>query len=168
MRYRLRAGLLLAAILSTAPAAAQLSVEEAREAQMLRQSVFELLSWNMEPLASMARGTRPFDEEKAIAHSRRIAALAPMIPELFEADTRNTGVYNRAKDIVWDNWDTFQDRARDLELAARQMMVVAEGGDARALNGHIRTLGGSCGACHDLFRFMESDPSFPFRDSARR
>lgn len=162
MRKALLAGLFLAGSLTAAPGHAQMSLEEGREAQQLRQSVFELLSFNMEPLADMGRGTVPFDQEKAVLHAERIGVLATMIPEVFRPDTRGSGAYTRAKDFIWDNWDAFEEHARDLEIAAGAMAEAAAAEGAAGVRSNIRNLGGACGACHDLFRFQTSDPGWPF------
>jgi hypothetical protein len=54
-----------------------------------RQAVFKLLGVNMGPIVGMARGAVPFDASIAERNARRIAMLAPMIPELVGAmDTR--------------------------------------------------------------------------------
>lgn len=159
MRKLLSTSICLSLMLATVPAWAQMPYDEALKAQSLRQSVFELLSYNVETLALMSRGVIDFDGKVAVRNAERIAQLAPMITETFEADTRNSGLNSRAKDIIWDNWDTFVERRLDLERAAQGMVEAASDGDRTAMARAMRPIGQACGACHDMFRFLPNDPA---------
>jgi cytochrome c556 len=159
MRKPLINTLSLLLCLASVTADAHMPYEQALEAQTLRQSVFELLSFNVETLALMSRGVIDFDEEVAVRNAERIGVLAPIITELFAADTRNTGIKTRAKDIIWDNWDTFVERRLDLERAAKGMQEAARGGDRASMARAMRPIGQACGACHDMFRFLPNDPA---------
>lgn len=140
---------------------AQLSQDEAEQARATRMAAFRLLSHNMEPIAGMARGRVPFDAALAERNARNVVALSRMIPDLFETDTRDTGIYTRAKDFIWDNWDSFEAHAEELTRNASLMVEAAASGDQNALSQAMRRTGPACGACHDLFRFQESDPALP-------
>jgi len=140
---------------------AQLSPDEAEQARATRMAVFRLLSHNMEPIAGMARGRVPFDAELAERNARNVAALSQLIPDLFVADTRDAGIYTRAKDFIWDNWDSFVAHSEELTRNANLMAEAAASGDQSALSQAMRRTGPACGACHDLFRFQESDPALP-------
>ena len=50
-----------------------------------RKSLFKLLRFNLIPLVGMAQGA-PFDAALAEKNGRRIAALAPMIPDVLAHD----------------------------------------------------------------------------------
>ena len=100
----------------------------------------------------MARGA-PFDAEVAETNGRRIAALAPMIPDVMNAmDTREFDVETEALDIVWEDQSDFRIKAEALEEAANAFADAAATGDQRAAMGAFRGLGGGCGNCHDKFR----------------
>jgi len=117
-----------------------------------RQSVFKLLYFNLIPIAGMARGA-PFDAELAEKNARNIAALAPMIPDLFSAmDTRDFDVETEALDVIWENPSEFAAKAQALLEGANNFAEVASGGDMAATLGAFRGLGGGCGNCHDDFR----------------
>jgi len=125
----------------------------AEEATITRQGVFRLLAFNIGPVVGMARGDIDFDAALAERNARRIAALAPMIPDVFAAmDTRTFDVETEALPVVWDNTDEFSDKARNLVEAANTFADIAAGGDQRATMGGVRALGGACGNCHDTFR----------------
>jgi cytochrome c556 len=118
-----------------------------------RQAVFKLLGVNMGPIVGMARGAVPFDASIAERNARRIAMLAPMIPELVGAmDTREFDVETEALPVIWDNMDEFSERAADLVDAANTFADLAAGGDQAATLGGLRAFGGTCGNCHDSFR----------------
>ena len=118
-----------------------------------RQAVFKLLRHNIGPIVGMARGMMDFDAAIAERNARRIAALAPMIPELLAAmDTREFDVTTEALPVIWDDMDGFADKAQDLVDAANTFADIAAGGDQAATMAGVRGLGGACGNCHDMFR----------------
>lgn len=118
-----------------------------------RQGLFKLLGYNMGGISGMARGTVEFDAAVAERNARRIAALAPMIPELFAArDTRGFDLETEALPIIWDRQDEFREKAMNLENAANTFAGIAAGGDRAQILGGIRAFGGACGNCHETFR----------------
>ena len=126
--------------------------QRAAGATETRQSVFKLLLFNLLPIAGMAQGA-PFDAELAEKNAYNIAALAPMIPDLFAAmDTRDFDVETEALDVIWENPAEFAAKAQALLEGANTFAEVAAGGDMAATLGAFRGLGGSCGNCHDDFR----------------
>ena len=117
-----------------------------------RQAVFKLLGVNIGPIVGMARGA-PFDAAVAERNATRMAALAPMIPELFAAmDTREFDVETEALPVIWDNPDDFAAKAAALQEAATAFAATAAGGDQAETLGGLRNLGGTCGNCHDSYR----------------
>ena len=118
-----------------------------------RQAVFKLLSFNMGTISGMARVTVEFDAAIAERNANRIAALAPMIPEVFAAnDTRDFTVETEALPIIWDRMDEFGEKAANLAAAANTFAEVARAGDRAATIGAVRAFGGTCGNCHETFR----------------
>lgn len=127
--------------------------ERAAAATETRQAVFKLLGYNMGPISAMARGNREFDAAIAERNARRIADLAPMIPELFQAfDTREFDVETEALPEIWEEMDEFEQRARDLVEAANTFADIAARGDRMETIGAVREFGSNCGDCHDQFR----------------
>ncbi|MEX0618182.1 MAG: cytochrome c [Pseudohongiellaceae bacterium] len=132
-----------------APSPEQLAVGAAET----RQAVFKLFAFNMGTISGMARGTVDFDAAIAERNARRIAAMAPMIPELFAArDTRGFTVETEALPIIWDNMNEFQEKAANLVAAANTFADVAAAGDRMQTIGAVRAFGGTCGNCHETFR----------------
>lgn len=117
-----------------------------------RQAVFKLLRFNIGPIIGMTQGA-PFDAELAERNGRRIAAIAPMIPDVLGAmDTRDYDVETEALDLIWDNMDDIQVKAQALIDAANEFADAASGGDMATTLGAVRTLGGACGNCHETYR----------------
>ena len=126
--------------------------QQAATATENRQAVFKLLGVNIGPIVGMARGA-PFDAAVAERNATRMAALAPMIPELFAAmDTRSFDVDTEALPAIWENPDDFAAKAAALQEAATAFAATAAGGDQAATLGGLRNLGGTCANCHDSYR----------------
>jgi cytochrome c556 len=126
--------------------------EQAAQAIALRQSVYKLLGWNMDPLSGMLRGTVPFDSAKVGAAAANIAGLAPMIPDLFVTDTSGFEVETAALDSIWTNKADFDAKAVELTEAAQAVVAAAGAGDDAATRAAVITMGRVCGSCHDDFR----------------
>jgi len=125
----------------------------AAQATATRQGLFKVLSYNLGAISGMARGTVEFDAAIAERNANRIAALAPMIPEMFAAhDTRAFDLKTEALPIIWDRMDEFNEKATNLVNAANTFAATAKTGDKNAIIGGIRAFGGACGSCHDTFR----------------
>ncbi len=125
--------------------------QRAAAAADTRQSLFKLLRFNLVPLVGMAQGA-PFDAEIAERNARRIAALAPMITDVLAADTRGFDIETEALDLIWDNTDDIATKAQALIDNANAFADIASGGDRGQTLGAFRSLGGSCGNCHDTYR----------------
>jgi cytochrome c556 len=94
-----------------------------------------------------------FDAAIAERNAVRIAALAPMIPELFAArDTREFVVETEALPLIWDSMEEFNQKAVNLANAANTFAEIARGGDQAATIAAVRAFGGTCGNCHETFR----------------
>ncbi len=125
----------------------------AAQATNTRQALFQVLFYNLNMISGMARGTVEFDASVAERNANRIAALAPMITEVFAAnDTRAFNVETEALPIIWDQMDEFEEKAHNLENAANTFAEIARGGERNAILGGIRAFGGTCGNCHETFR----------------
>ena len=151
MKKLIVTGAIIASSIFSVGAVAQMSDEDAAAAVKRRQSVFQMLSFANGPLGQMARGG-DFDAEAASLAADRVAMLAPMIPDLFMADTRNNSVTTRAADTIWDSQADFAQLAQDLvdgAMAAKEILASQGAAGVREAVGQI---GPKCGACHDRFR----------------
>jgi cytochrome c556 len=149
----LTSAMILNASAQQTPAPPPTPEQLADSAAATRQAVFKLLSFNMAPINGMARNTVEFDASIAERNALRVAALAPMIPELFAVnDTRAFPVTTQALPGIWDNLDDFRRKAADLEEAANVFAAVAAAGDRNQTIAAIRAFGSTCGNCHRPYR----------------
>ena len=124
----------------------------AKNAVDVRQSIFKLQGWNMNPMAGMLRRRIPFDAAVVKQNAERIEALAGMIPDAFKTDTRKFNVETEALPLIWDQKDDFDKKAEALVMAAKALAETAAGGDQGKVVPAIANVGKACGACHDKFR----------------
>ncbi len=144
--------MLVSGLVFTTSAQDDLTPEQrAAAAADTRQAVFKLLRFNLIPIAGMAQGA-PFNAELAERNARRIASLAPMIPDLLAEDTRGFDIETEALDLIWDNQADIADKAQALVDASNAFADTASGGDMAATLGALRPLGGACANCHDTYR----------------
>jgi cytochrome c556 len=127
--------------------------QQAQGAVNTRKSVVRLFNFNMAPINAMARGGE-FDAALVERNAKRIAALAPMLPEAFAAmDTRAFEVETAALPVIWDDFAAFEQRANDLIEAMDNLAAVAATGNREETIRTAGTIGRTyCGGCHMQFR----------------
>lgn len=72
-------------------------------------------------------------------------------PAYFTADTKDV-VGSEALPAVWDNLDAFNAIFTKALEGSKAMKVAATAGDAAAYGAAMKTIGGACGECHQLYR----------------
>lgn len=72
-------------------------------------------------------------------------------PALFPEDT-NGIAGTEAKPEIWANWDAFNAIFAKALEGSKAMKAAAEAGDAAAYGAAMKTIGGTCGECHQQFR----------------
>ena len=155
-RTIIAAGLVMAGIVSATGSIAQpqqTPEQQAQNAVNTRKSVVRLFNFNMAPINAMARGGE-FDAALVERNAKRIAALAPMLPEAFAAmDTRPYDVETSALPVIWEDFATFEQKTNELVEAMNNLAAVAATGNQQET---IRTAGAigrtNCGGCHQQFR----------------
>jgi cytochrome c556 len=103
-------------------------------------------------MGAMAKEEMPYDAERFALHAERIAVLAGMLPEAFQADTRDYPLDTEALDAIWADFDEFKKLASAAETKALKAAATARDAgfaDARAALGE---LGQACKDCHEKFR----------------
>lgn len=89
-------------------------------------------------------------------HAALIARYAPQVVTWFPPGTGpETGRETRAKAEIWQDFDTFRQRAQAFEREAARFSQVAQGNDVEAIRAAQRDLGNACRNCHDRFRAPE-------------
>lgn len=59
---------------------------------------------------------------------------------------------SEALPVIWENWEAFTAIVDSGVAAAEAGLAAAEAGDAAGYTTALRTLGGTCGQCHQQFR----------------
>jgi cytochrome c556 len=86
-------------------------------------------------------------------HAATINKFAPQIQGWFpDGSGAEAGVKTEARAEIWGKPDEFKKAAADLVTAAAQFNSIAQAGDLAAIRAGVKTLGGTCKACHDKFR----------------
>lgn len=87
---------------------------------------------------------------QAVAALNTVLTNYTHIPALFPEGS-NVGDSD-ALPAIWQNWDAFTAIVETGKTAATEAIAAAEAGDATAYATALRTLGGTCGQCHQQFR----------------
>lgn len=72
-------------------------------------------------------------------------------PALFSDDTSAVGG-NKALPEIWASFDAFTAIFAKAADGAKAMKVAAESGDAAAYGAALKTIGATCGECHQMYR----------------
>ena len=146
--------LALTAALSTTiigPAAFAADDERAQAVTETRQGLLKVMGYYLGPIVGMARQQIPYDADMVQANAEKIAALAPMIPDVFRTDTRENDVETEALDGIWENAEDFAAKAATTGERATALAAAAQLDQGSAMKA-FGALGGSCKSCHDDYR----------------
>lgn len=99
-------------------------------------------------IGMMAKGDVAFEPEAARAAAQTIAVHAGNTPALFEP--RETDPKSEAHPAIWENFDDFTSKARDLEVLASNLATGMDTQDD--LRAGLGQLGAACKACHAEYR----------------
>lgn len=140
---------LAAALASTAFAQAQ--SERAEKLLKYRKAVYQVMAWNIGPLAAMAQDKQPFDAAAFAERAGRMAELTPMLAESYGPDSRlATG--SKLKPEMWSNREDFDTKLQALVDSSARLAKTAAGGDPAASKAAFFDMAQTCKACHDKYR----------------
>ncbi len=148
-----RRSIILLSIAALTPTLA-VADEHIQRAVETRQGLLKVVGFYMGPIVGMAREQIPYDADRIKANAERIAALAPMIPDVFRSDTRGSDVPTEALDKIWDNSADFADKAATVAARAADLAAATANGQGATMQA-FGAMGGSCKACHDEYRQQE-------------
>ncbi len=114
-----------------------------------RQGAMSALGGHMGASAQIVRGKVDYWSHLQF-HAESIEAISRRVSELFPegSDFGETG----AKEVIWEEWDDFQEAARKGERAANDYLTAVKGGDKAAIGKSFRALADACKKCHKKFR----------------
>jgi len=100
--------------------------------------------------ASMTMRGLVDDNGQIVNHARGIANSTMELGNIFQEGS-NVGE-SEALPVIWEEPEDFAAAITKVQEAAAAFVVAADSGDATAIGGAFRNLGGSCRGCHDRFR----------------
>ena len=117
-----------------------------------RHMLMEGINDAMKPLGAIAKKQAPFDAAVVKANATTIADNLKQAHELFPPGS--DGGESRAKPEIWTDRAGFDKQMKDAQAAAVSLSSVTE---EAAFLPALRTLGGSCKSCHDMYRLPEKN-----------
>ncbi|MEM7081396.1 MAG: cytochrome c [Pseudomonadota bacterium] len=117
-----------------------------------RKALFTLIFKNYLPIASMARERIPFDADVVRTNAEHIQNLGAMMADVFETDTRGSGVVTESLDAIWEQPEKYAQKISAFQAASVALVGAAATGDEATIKASAGRLGQSCGSCHDDFR----------------
>lgn len=118
-----------------------------------RQGQFWTMALSLGVLGDMAKGEREYDAAAAQAAADTLAGVAMFDPSLFwlEGSDNMSLDTTRAKPEIWENFDDFAAKWGAFQEGAGTMQAAA-GQGLDALRPAMGAVGGTCKACHEVYR----------------
>lgn len=137
--------LVIAALLGTAAAHA----EPPENYIKYRQAMMSAIGGHMGASTQIVRG-KVMPEGHLAMHAQALAELNSDIAALFPegSDFGET----KAKDVIWQEWDKFQQAADQAKQATAVFADAVAGGDADTIAAAHKDVGQACKGCHEDFR----------------
>ncbi len=144
------------AVAMLAGSVSAMSGEAEDKAIKARQSLMQLLAFNLGNLGAMVKGDAEYDADKAgkfAADLKAVAALSQegMWPQGTAMEDEGMKGKTWAKKAAWDTYPEVT-KKHDALVEATTKMAEAAGGGLDALKGAMGGVGGSCKGCHEDFR----------------
>ncbi len=154
MKRMLASTVVAAAVMAGASVA--MSGEAEDKAIKARQSVMQLLSFNLGILGAMVKGDIEYDAGQATIAADNLKAVASIRQDAMwpkGSAMEDDGMKGKtwAKKAGWDTYPEVTKKHEAL-VAAADKMAEAAGGGVDAVKGAIGAVGGACKGCHDDFR----------------
>lgn len=143
----------LVAALAAGIAMAQSTPEELSAAVEARQAHMKAYGGAMRVLGQMAQGEVAYDAAAATEAATRLAELSAIDQSGFWLPGTEAGAVGESEALpaLFENLEDYTVRTAALNAAAVAMQTAAAT-DLDALRAAMGPLGGSCGACHELYR----------------
>lgn len=117
-----------------------------------RQENFEAMGDAFKAIRGQLEGDAP-DFAVIEESAQTIGAQITANTELFPADTGiDSGADTEALEVIWEKPEDFAGAANDLLAASEALAAAAAAQDLGQVQQAVKELGGTCKACHDVFR----------------
>ena len=137
-----------AAVTLAAPASAQFAKPE--DAVKYRKSALTVMATHFGRVAAMASGRVPFDA-KVAADNAAVAESMSKLPWAAFVDGSDKGD-TKAKSEIWSDAAKFKDANEKMQGEMTKLAAAAKTGNLDSIKAAVGATGGSCKACHDVFR----------------
>jgi len=115
-----------------------------------REQTMKNIGRNMKTLVQMAKGA-PYDQAAAQKAGNDIAANLDHFKDLFPEGSEKQD--DKALPTIWSDRAGFEEHRMAAKNAA---LAVAASTDAASFQTAFKSLGGSCGACHEKYRAKDN------------
>ena len=115
-----------------------------------RQSAMALQGKYFGPLAGMAQGKVPYNQQVVARNADYLQVLAKMPWDGFTENTK--GEKSGALPAVFSDHAKFKQASERLESETAKLAQVSKSGDEAAVKAQIGAVGKACAGCHDDFR----------------
>lgn len=120
-----------------------------------RKSLMNLYGHYIGTLGAMAKGEADYDAEKAAGAANSLNVLANDLDQsaMWPQGSSNAelGEETRALPVIWSTYPAIMEKSKAMNEATATMAQAA-GTDLASLQGAMKSLGESCGACHKEYR----------------
>jgi cytochrome c556 len=141
----------LGGLLALAVGTAGVAADDAAGLVQKRIDLMKENGTHLKPFVDYTKGG-PYSD-KLVGEAQAIAANAKLITPLFPPNSITDK--SRAKPEIWQKWDDFEAKAKELGDAATKLAEAAKKDDVAAVGAALKAVGGACGACHEPYRGPE-------------
>jgi cytochrome c556 len=120
------------------------------DAVKYRQSVMSVIGTNFTRMGAVVKGEAPYAKEAFEQNANVVATLIPLPWDAFMVAGSDKGSGLKSEALAQK--DKFMELAKANQAEVAKLATVAKGGDLNAIKPQFGTTGGSCKACHDLYR----------------
>jgi len=125
--------------------------EDKNPAVAYRESLMTLVGANFGPMAMMASGDLPWDDQRMAAYGKDLAAVAGLnIMRGFPEGSLEAGSHAKAE--IWKNLADFQKQMENFQREAIKLGEVSASADRAAIGNQIGATGKTCKSCHDEYK----------------
>ena len=128
-------------------------VAAADEPQVVRQGMMKKMGGAAGALAGIAKGEKPYDAEIVKASLSTMVEVAKTFPDQFPVGSE-TGHETEASPKIWEAMDDFKAHAAKLGADAETALANLPA-DQAAVGAALKTIGGDCGSCHEVYRIKK-------------
>lgn len=117
-----------------------------------REKNFKKIGKNFKTINDSIKAGNATSEE-SLAAITTLGKLAPRVGSWFPEGTGpDSGVETAAKAAIWTDTQDFSTKVTDFQAAIAALVLAGETGDAAAVTAAFGVAGGTCKACHDVYK----------------